>query len=164
MTTRPICSTPLRKSAALLIAFTFCSLIASTHGAITATTYPFTSASGVALEDMSSGTTQLVAANLDDSASSLTNIGFDFWYDGVRMSQFSANANGLCRLGSTVIDTAFTNALASTTDAPKIAPYWDDLFTGTNGKVHFKVVGTAPNRKLVVEWQNMQIPLVGSGS
>src|SRR6185369_5864455 len=35
--------------------------------------------------------------------------------------------------------------------------YWDDLCTGTNGKVHFKVTGSAPNRKLIVEWQNMQI-------
>jgi hypothetical protein len=31
--------------------------------AVTVTSYPFTSATGVALEDMSSGTTQLVAAN-----------------------------------------------------------------------------------------------------
>ena len=36
-------------------------------------------------------------------------------------------------------------------------PYWDDLCTGTNGKVHFKTIGSAPNRKLIVEWQNMQI-------
>ena len=33
---------------------------------ITLTSYPFTSGSGVALEDMSSGTTQLVAASQDD--------------------------------------------------------------------------------------------------
>src|SRR5204863_3886949 len=118
----------------------------------------------VALEDMSSGTTLLVAANLDDTVSALSNIGFDFWFDGVRFTQFSVNANGLCRLGGTVIDTAFTNSLASTTDAPKIAPYWDDLWTGTNGKVHFKVIGAAPSRKLIVEWQNEQIPRVGSGN
>ena len=124
---------------------------------ITLTSYPFTSGSGVALEDMSSGTTQLVAASQDDTASVVTNIGFDFWYDGVRQTQFSANANGLLRLGGTVVSTGFTNSLASTTDAPKIGVFWDDLCTGTNGQAHFKIIGSAPNRKLVVEWQNMQI-------
>ncbi|HEV7858018.1 MAG TPA: fibronectin type III domain-containing protein [Pyrinomonadaceae bacterium] len=136
--------------------------------AVTATTYPFTTSAGVALEDMSSGTTQLVAANVDDTASAVTNIGFDFWYDGVRFTQFSCNANGLCRLGSTAVTAEFDNADATfgfntTTNAPKIAPYFDDLWVGTNGKVHFKVVGSAPNRKLVVEWLNEQIPLVGTG-
>ena len=128
---------------------------------ITATSYVFSSASGVALEDMSSGTTQIVAANLDDTASAVQNIGFDFWYDGVRFTQFSCNANGLCKLGGTAVTTSFDNASATTgfataTNSPKIAPYYDDLWVGTNGKVHIKVVGTAPNRKLVVEWQNMQ--------
>ncbi|MFL6253855.1 MAG: beta strand repeat-containing protein, partial [Pyrinomonadaceae bacterium] len=112
---------------------------------------------GVALEDMSSGTTQLVAASLDDNASAVTNIGFEYWYDGVRATQFSANANGLLRLGATAVSTGFTNSLGSTTDAPKIGAYWDDQCTGANGKVHFKVTGSAPNRKLIVEWQNMQI-------
>ncbi|MFL6210217.1 MAG: beta strand repeat-containing protein, partial [Pyrinomonadaceae bacterium] len=133
---------------------------------VTATSYPFTSAAGVALEDMSSGTTQLVAANLDDTASGVTNLGFDFWYDGVRFTQFSVNANGLCRLGGTAVSTSFDNSTAfnSTTNAPKIAPYYDDLWTGTNGKVHFKVVGSGPNRKLVVEWLNEQIPRVAAGN
>ena len=129
--------------------------------AITVGTYPFTNFSAIALEDMSSGTTQLVAANQEDTASSVTNIGFEFWFDGVRQTQFSVNANGLLRLGSIVIGTTSGNNLTSTTNVPQIAPYWDDLFTGTNGKVHYKVVGSAPNRKLVVEWQNMQIPRVG---
>jgi hypothetical protein len=124
---------------------------------ITASTYTFASMSGVALEDMSTGTTQLVGANLDDTASVATNIGFDFWYDGTRATQFSVNANGLLRLGATAVSTGFTNGLASTTDAPKIGAFWDDLCTGTSGKVHYKVTGSAPNRKLVVEWKNMQI-------
>jgi len=125
---------------------------------ISSATYPFTSGSGATLEDMSTGTTQLVAAGSDDNASSVVNIGFDFWFDGVRQTQFSANANGLMRLGATAVGTTFTNDLASTTNVPQIAPYWDDLWVGTNGKVHYKVVGTAPSRKLVVEWQNMTIP------
>lgn len=125
---------------------------------ITSATYLFSTQNGVALEDMSSGTTQLVAAGLDDTASAVTNIGFDFWYDGARFSQFSCNANGLCRLGGTAVGTTFTNALASTTNAPKIAPYFDDIWVGTNGNVRFKVVGSPGSRKLIVEWNNMTIP------
>lgn len=127
---------------------------------ITAATYGYTFQTGVALEDMSSGTTLLVGSGLDDTASAVTNIGFDFWYDGVRHAQFSVNANGLARLGATAVGTTFDNSasgLNSATNAPKIAPYFEDLCTGSTGGVRSKVVGTAPNRKLVVEWFGMQI-------
>jgi hypothetical protein len=123
---------------------------------INGTTYPFTAATGVALENMASGTTQLIGPSVDDTASAVTNIGFDYWHNGVRAAQFSVNPNGNLKLGPVVITTTFTNSLASTTDAPKLPPYWDDLCTGSTGKVHYKVVGTAPTRKLVVEWFNME--------
>ena len=128
---------------------------------ITTTTYAFLAQSGVALDDMSTGTTQIVAPGVDDTASAVTNTGFDFWYDGVRYTQFSCNANGVCRLGAAAVGTTFTNSLASVTDAPKIAPYFDDLSIGSNGKIHYKVTGSAPNRKLVVEFLNMNVPRSG---
>ena len=145
----------------LAVAFGIAALVWGTGKAdaqvISATTYPFSTATGVALENMATGTTQLLGPSLDDTASALTNIGFDYWHNGVRAAQFSVNANGNLRLGPTVISTSFSNLINSVTDAPKISPFWDDLCTGSNGKVHFKVVGAAPTRKLVVEWQNMQI-------
>ena len=106
---------------------------------------------------MSSGTTQLVAPSTDDNNSILSNIGFDYWFDGVRFTQFGVNGNGFARLGLAPTGTSFTNSIATTTNAPKIMPFWDDLCVGTNGKVHFKTIGSAPNRKLVVEFLNMQI-------
>ncbi|MBC7899585.1 MAG: carboxypeptidase regulatory-like domain-containing protein [Saprospiraceae bacterium] len=127
---------------------------------ISATTYAFSSASGVALEDMSSGTTQLVGPGLDDNASLVTNIGFNFLYDGVLFTQFSANANGLAKLGPVAVLTTFNNTttgIGTATNAPKIAAYFEDLCTGSTGAVRSKVVGTAPNRKLVVEWSNMRV-------
>jgi hypothetical protein len=123
---------------------------------ITAATYPM-SLPGAVLEDMSTGTTQLIGASSDDGNSAVANIGFEFWFDGVRATQFGANANGFIRVGGVTSGSSFGNDLDTTTNAPKIAPYWDDLCTGTNGKVHFKTIGSAPNRKLIVEWQNMQI-------
>ena len=146
---------------ALLLAGSIPSALAQT---VSSTTYPFTSSASVALEDMSSGTTQLLGSNLDDNASSVTSIGFDFWFVGARYTEFSVNANGLLRLGSLAVGGNFANDLATTTNVPQVAPYWDDLWIGTNGKVHYKVVGSAPNRKLVVEWLNVQVPRVGSGS
>ena len=124
---------------------------------ISATTYGFT-ATTAALENMTSGTTLLVGASSDDTASAVTNIGFDFWMDGVRFTQFSVNANGLLVLGATVADSGSsgrTNDFATTTNNPKISAYWDDMCTGGTGKVHFKVIGSPGSRRLVVEWLNM---------
>src|SRR5437867_9094664 len=50
--------------------------------AITTSTYPFTSSAGASLEDMSSGTTTMIAPNTDDGASPLFDIGFEVWFDG----------------------------------------------------------------------------------
>jgi hypothetical protein len=115
---------------------------------INATTYPFTEATA-SLEDMSTGTTQIVGPNQDDTPSAVTPIGFDFWYVGTHVSQFSCNPNGICRLGPTAINTTFANntEFASALNNPKIAVYFDDVWGGTNGKVHYKVVGAAPDRK-----------------
>jgi hypothetical protein len=131
---------------------------------INAGTYAFTSSTGNALEDMSSGTTLLLAADTDDASSVVSSIGFEFWFDGVRQTLFSANANGLIRLGPAAVANTGTNSLADTTVQPSIAPYWDDLWVGNNGKVHYKIVGSAPNRKLVIEWQNEQIPRVATAT
>ena len=135
-----------------------------TGNLISATTYVFTNSTGNALEDMSSGTTLLLTADGDDTISSIAPIGFEFWFDGVRQTVFSVNANGLMKLNPTQVTSAFTNDLATATNAPQIAPYWDDQWIGNNGKVHYKVIGAAPNRKLVVEWQNEQIPRVATAT
>jgi hypothetical protein len=129
---------------------------------IDATTYPFTFGSGAVLEDMSAGTTLLLGPDLDEAASAVVQAGFEFWFAGTRVTSFSVSSNGLMRPGTTVTSSAANNNLASVLTAPQVAPYWDDLWIGTNGKVHYKVVGTAPNRKLVVEWLNVQVPNLGS--
>ena len=52
---------------------------------------------------MSTGTTQLLGADLDDNVSAVTNIGFSFVFQGTPYTQFSLNANGGIRLGATAI-------------------------------------------------------------
>lgn len=120
-----------------------------------AANYAFATTTTGSLTDMSSGTSQLVAANLDDTASSVTPIGFDFFFMGVRQTQFSVNSNGSLRLGSTVVSGTAYNPLGVAATAV-ITAYGADQRTHTTGKVHYKVTGSAPNRVLQVEWLNMQ--------
>ena len=119
---------------------------------INSTTYPLVSSTGVGLASYTSLGT-LVSSGNDDTNSSLTNIGFDFWFNGVRYTQFGVNTNGHLKLGSVVTNINYINNLAKWTENPKIAPYWDDLTTGSDGYVKYGLIGSAPNRRLVVEWK-----------
>ena len=113
--------------------------------------------------DMSTGTTQLVAAGLDANASAVTNIGFDFWLQGTRFTQFSVQEDGLMQLGSTTVGTNVYTIIGGTTAAPRLAAFNADMRTGTTtGKIHHKLVGTAPNRTLVVEFTDMQVFYTGT--
>lgn len=106
--------------------------------------------------DMSTGTTQLLASGLDDSASTVQAIGFNFIGMGTLQTNFSANSNGAMALGNVAIGTSgITNVGSATTMF--IAPFGGDQATHATGKVHYKVIGTAPNRTLVVEWLNMEM-------
>ncbi|MBK0404965.1 hypothetical protein I5M27_18390, partial [Adhaeribacter sp. BT258] len=107
--------------------------------------------------DMSSGTTQLVAANLDNNASTLQGIPFSFMFMGTAYTQFSASSNGMIRLGSTVIGTGTYTVSTGTATSPIISAFGGDLSTGPSGKVHFKIFGAAPNRTLVIEFLNMSL-------
>lgn len=133
----------------------------SAQAQIDATSYPFSYTASVSLEDMSSGTTQLIGPNTDDGGpQNQVDIGFDFRFAGLRYTQFHPSANGFLRLGQMIngAGTAsdYTNSIYNQT--PCVAPYWDDLFVGNDGKVHYKVTGTSPNRKCIIEWKNVHIP------
>lgn len=110
----------------------------------------------------------------DDNRSDFTDIGFDFWYNGVRYTQFSVSTNGFIDFSTSTDDggpvadafgylnSAFTdNNLANSTN-PAIAPFYDDLMAqgGTdalgNG-IKYQLTGAAPNRTLTVEWINMAV-------
>ena len=115
------------------------------------TNYTYTPGNNNSLTDMSTGTTQIVAPSSDDVASAVTNIGFDFWLMGVKYTQFSASSNGYLRLGGTAVTTA-TYTLGGA--ATLISTLGSDNQIHSTGKVHYKVIGTAPNRVLVVEFKN----------
>jgi hypothetical protein len=117
----------------------------------TAASYVYSTNASTGIEILTSPTS-LLASGLDDAASSLTAIGFTFNFAGTPYTTFSASSNGLLCLGTTA-PTTYTNLFPGTVSTfPFFMPFWDDLYTAGNG-VRYQVFGTAPNRKLVVEWE-----------
>ncbi len=128
-----------------------------------ASSYAFATSTTGSLVDMSTGTTTLVAANLDDTVSPVTLIGFDFFFQGARQDRFTVTANGLLRFGAVAASGTLYNPLAQATQS-LITAYGADQRTHTTGKVHSKVIGAAPNRTLVIEWLNMQANFNAAGT
>jgi hypothetical protein len=110
----------------------------------------------------------------DDNRSDFTNIGFDFWYNGERKTQFCVSTNGFLDFststddgGPTADDFGYSNAAFASSNAanstkPAIAPFYDDLAapSGTASlatSIKYLLSGTAPNRTLTVEWINMSV-------
>ncbi len=116
--------------------------------------YTFSTTTDGTLEDMTGSTALLSAAYHDDDASPVTNIGFTFGFGLGAYTQFSANSNGQMRLGSTVISGGATTPAAG---YALLAPLSGDNSIQTTGALHYKVVGSEPNRKLIVEWENMRV-------
>ena len=118
--------------------------------------YSFSTNQLAVLENMTGGTVQLIGPSSQDVSSVITDIGFEFKFMGMTYSQFSVNSNGQFRLGGTLI---------SNTGISDAAPVMSLLvpISGGNsilstGKVHYKVSGTLPNRILIVEWKDLNIP------
>ena len=107
-----------------------------------------------------SGTTiskKIIAPTAVASISAVEPIGFTFNLNGVDYSNFSVSANGLLRLGNTLIINEATNNIVSPTNTAALFAYWDDISRGsaaTFGGVTKTISGDAPNRKLVVEWRS----------
>lgn len=124
--------------------------------------YNFSSTTGTAY-DMS-GETILLGTNVDDGISGATNIGFTFSIGGVSYTQFKANSNGYMTVGTAGTSSGCCGYVLTSLpagDRPAISLFSKDLHNGSDGKVSYKLVGTAPNRVLVVHFRTRQYP--GSG-
>lgn len=112
------------------------------------------------------------AFSQDDNRSDFTDIGFDFWYNGVRYTQFSVSSNGFIDFSNSTAngtnpgvygyDNASFTTAGSTTNT--LAPFYDDQTAqgGVNAlgnSIKYLNSGTAPNRVLTVEWINMAVYL-----
>lgn len=91
-------------------------------------------------------------------------IGFNFSLGGVAYTNVIISTNGVLKLvndASTTFDTHWTNNLSNTYNAAIIAPLWEDN-NATGGTISYLLAGTAPNRTLTVEWNNIHISGTGS--
>ena len=92
----------------------------------------------------------------DYGVSTVQNLGFTFMLNEVAYTQFSVNADGNVRLGSTVTGTSNYSAPFNTSNAgvnsPKINFLGCDGFVTDSGYVHYELTGTAPNRVGVIEF------------
>jgi len=112
----------------------------------------------------------------DDNRSEATPIGFDFWYNGTRYTEFSVSTNGFMDFSSSTDDGGptcddygycnfqFTASSVNLGTWLALAPFYDDMTTfqgsdplGTS--IKYQVTGTAPNRILTVEWDRMAVYL-----
>ena len=117
-----------------------------------------------------------VSFTQDDNRSDFTDIGFDFWYNGTRYTQFSVSTNGFLDFSSSTADggasagafsydnTVYSSTAAGTRTYPSLALFYDDLtaqggVSALGNSIKYFVSGVAPNRVLTVEWINMAVYL-----
>ncbi|RFN58565.1 M36 family metallopeptidase [Marixanthomonas ophiurae] len=92
----------------------------------------------------------------DDNGTTALPIGFDFSFYGNTYSSFYIASNGFISFdgsgmtgSSSYTPTALPNA---NTPNNMIAVVWDDLSPNNGGAINYETIGTAPNRKLVIDF------------
>jgi hypothetical protein len=93
------------------------------------------------------------ALNLGDDGEANIVLPFPFTFYGVTSTDLRIGNNGAALFNVIAGDVSTANAAMSSAPNYFIAPFWDDIDSDT-GNVYWKTVGTAPNRKVVVEWYN----------
>lgn len=115
-------------------------------------------ADAFAYSDISSSGVSLLA-NSDD-ASTTINLPFAFRFYGVSQSSVCVSTNGLLSFGGCLAGD-FSNfdltAFAPNPDLPLIAPLWQDLTFLNGNAVFYQTLGSAPNRRFIIQWHNAQI-------
>jgi hypothetical protein len=135
---------------------------------LTGTASPLMSASAYALttipavcDDVAMGTAVAPASGWgDDSAAAIAALPFTMRFFGTDTTHFSVTSNGFAQLWTSMTgtpSTTFGNTAFPSTLTPNnmVAPYWDDLVPVpmTSG-VRAQALGTAPNRRFVIEWRD----------
>lgn len=99
----------------------------------------------------------------DDGAANIT-LPFAFAFYTSASTSLRVSNNGAMLFNSPAATLGYTNEpFASTPVRNLIAPFWDDLYDN-NGAVVWKVFGTAPNRRVVVEWLDRPHYQAGGGA
>jgi hypothetical protein len=88
-----------------------------------------------------------------DDASVTIPLPFAFPFFGATHTSVKASTNGYLAFGTSDAS-AWSNVRLPASAVPNgvVAPFWDDLRLNTRGAIWYRTVGTAPNRRFVVEW------------
>lgn len=83
-------------------------------------------------------------------------VGFDFPYYGINENQFCVSTNGFLSFEQNGIADDVNDCPIVTTAGNEalIAVMWDDLYV--EGDIRYQTLGTAPNRYLVVQWNDVR--------
>ncbi|MHC4068843.1 MAG: hypothetical protein ACYSR8_04595 [Planctomycetota bacterium] len=94
----------------------------------------------------------------DDSYYYPINLPFSFDFYGTNYNQLTVGSNGHIYFESQYL--GYNNACIPGTNNYGvhrfIALYWDDLVPGGSENVYYRIIGSAPNRILVVQWENVR--------
>ncbi len=104
-----------------------------------------------AFDDISSTGTSV---SLTDDSTAQISIGFGFQFYCDAYTSFWIQSNGGLTFESTVLD--WDNSRIPTNGVSAlIAPFWDDLNPFAGGTVCYQLKGSAPNRRLIAQWEDV---------
>ncbi|MCU0701095.1 MAG: lamin tail domain-containing protein [Myxococcaceae bacterium] len=126
---------------------------------------PVVTANSTGFTDISmTGTQVRFPASANDAILSFTPVDFETFLGGRREEDpVWVSTNGFLIFSSTSqtnsrpVPAAIPGTSAATVPEDLVAPLWANLELGPMGGVSWQVVGTAPNRELVVQWTRMRV-------
>ncbi|WEK68367.1 MAG: fibronectin type III domain-containing protein [Candidatus Chryseobacterium colombiense] len=110
---------------------------------------------------LEAATANTLAGSLDNNVYPVT-IPFNFSFNGVNYSSLNVSTNGFLTFGTTAPSTSEYSPISSTTAySGAVSAFGGDLNSvfnlgGATGSISWKVVGTAPNREVVVQWADFR--------
>ena len=146
----------------LVLLFQFFSVQEATAQSLS--NYNFAAAGGT-FTALAGGTTATLTGTTDEGYFNGINIGFDFWYLGVRNTTISASTNGWITPGSSITNATPVNNLSSGgSPRPVLAPLWDDLDIQSAANVTYQTIGIAGSRIFTLQYLNAKWQNSASGS
>ena len=145
-----------------------CAFIFGFHNGLDAqaSAYSFVQSTGGAFTPLTSGTV-LAAASANSGTASLYNVSypltipFSFNYNGKLYTDLKVSSNGYIAFGGTD-DTVASTPISGTYNWEGSVSAWGRAINtfysinNTTGDIQWEVLGTAPNRELVIQWTNFR--------
>jgi hypothetical protein len=106
-----------------------------------------------------SQTGTLYTMNDDDEAN--YTLPFPVFYQGTIVNNMTIGNNGAVALGVLNAAIGFTNSVINNSVATGLYPFWDDM-GGAGEGVWSHTIGTAPNRKVIIQWNKERLNAAGN--